>query len=199
MARLPFDHSWRDPGVAAASYSRVVIRPVSLAWLRKDQWHESASAQITSQEAYLGFARQVARHWDASLQSSFRAPQNHLQPVSDTTQPGTLIMEIAMTEIVFGHPGTYAASFAVPGGGLADSAMFSPTVAFEARVTDAATGKIVATAADRRGTKVKLVDLNRLSITRPNEEICDEWSTQMMQAFNQNMFPLVKRTRFSPF
>jgi hypothetical protein len=64
-------------------------------------------------------------------------------------------------------------------------------------VRDAATGKIVATAADRRGTRIKAVDMNRLSITKPNLEICDEWSQQMVQAFNKRLFPVVKRSMFS--
>ncbi|MES2709061.1 MAG: DUF3313 family protein [Verrucomicrobiota bacterium] len=199
IARLPFDHAWREAGLDTARYSRLVIRPVTLNHLRTEQWKESASAEITSRERYVEHARELAAYWNQSLNRSFRGPGAHLELTGNPALPGTLVLEIALTEVVFGHPGTYAASYAVPFGGVAESAMFSPTVAFEARVRDAATGKIVATAADRRGTRMKIVDFNRLTISKPNKEICDEWAVQLMEAFNREMFPKVKRTLFTPF
>lgn len=198
-ARLPFDRAWKDPRLDAASYHHIVIRPVTISNLRVEQWQESASAFITTREAYIGQARELAGYWTQSIRKSFSAPENRLRPASNAGQPGTLILEVALTEITFGHPGTYAASYAVPMGGMAESAMFAPTVAFEARVRDAATGRIVATAADRRGTRAKIVDFNRLTISRPNREICDEWSVQLMQACNKEIFPKVSKKLFSPF
>lgn len=199
IARLPFDHAWKSPSLDAAKYSRLVIAPVTLSHLRIGQWKDSASAQITSEAKYLQTAEELAAYWNQSLNRSFHGPGGRLEITRNPALPGTLILEIALTEIVFGHPGTYAASYAVPFGGVAESAMFSPTVAFEARVRDAATGKIVATASDRRGTRLKIVDFNRLTITKPNKEICDEWSLQLMEAFNKEMFPKVKKKLFTPF
>lgn len=198
-ARLPFDRAWKDPHLDAAAYHHIVIRPVTISNLRVEQWQESASAVITTREKYIVQARELAGFWTQSLQKSFNSPENRLRPAAGPGQPGTLILEVALTEITFGHPGTYAASYAVPFGGVAESAMFAPTVAFEARVRDAATGRIIATAADRRGTRAKIVDFNRLTISRPNREICDEWSVQLMQAFNKELFPKVKRKLFSAF
>jgi hypothetical protein len=87
----------------------------------------------------------------------------------------------------------------VPGGSLVNSAAASPVNAFELKVRDATTGKLVATAADRRGTKLKIVDFNKLTYDKPNKEICDEWSQQLMQATNKDLFPQVKRAWFSVF
>jgi hypothetical protein len=104
------------------------------------------------------------------------------------------VVQIAITEVVFGHPAANLGSYAVPGGSVAYAAMFSPMVAFEARVTDGTTGQLVATASDRRTTKLKVIGLDKLSFTKSNIEICDEWAQEIMQAFNKEMFPAVKRS-----
>jgi hypothetical protein len=194
IRRLPFERSWRDPSLRAAGYSRIVLRPVSTAWLRTNQWEQSASTFVSSEQVFAERARELARHWDASLRGAFAAPENRLTLAADATQPGTLVLEIALTEVVFGRPAANAASYAVAGGGVASAALFSPSVAFEARVLDGATGRVVATASDRRSTKVKLVALDKFTFTQSNIEICNEWSRQIMQAFNRDMFPAVKRT-----
>jgi hypothetical protein len=58
---------------------------------------------------------------------------------------------------------------------------------------------LLATASDRRSTKIKLIDFNKFTFTKSNKEICNEWSQQIMQAFNTEMFPTVKRSWFSAF
>jgi len=194
IARLPFEHSWRDRKVDPNQYSRLVLHPVSLRYLRNEQWQQSESSFLTTKQAYQAQANDLAQYWNKSLVTAFGSPNNRLKLAHDTSVPGTLVAEIAITEIVFSHPDTYALSWALPGGGIAEGAMFAPSVAFEAVVRDAATGKIVATAADRRSTKIKLVDFNRLTVAKPNREICDEWSQQFMQAFNKELFPSVKRS-----
>lgn len=199
IGRLPFERSWKNPALNAANYSHIVIRPVSTAYLRTGQWSQSASTFITSERTFADQAAQIARYWDNSLSRAFSSPQNRFARTGDVSQPGTLVVEIMLTEIVFGRPAANAASYAVSGGGVANSMLFSPSVAFEARVTDGATGQLLATASDRRSTKIKLVDINKFTFTKSNNEICDEWSQQIMQAFNSEMFPTVKRSWFSAF
>jgi hypothetical protein len=55
-------------------------------------------------------------------------------------------------------------------------------------VRDADTSKIIATVADRRETQ-----------TRSAREIGDEWSRQLMETTNKELFPKVKRGASSPF
>jgi hypothetical protein len=105
----------------------------------------------------------LARKFHASLRREFSSPLCGFYLTESAAKPGTVILEAALTE-------TGDAGF----------------VAFEARVRDAATGKIIATVADRRET-------------RTAEEICDEWSRQLMEATNKELFPRVKRGASSPF
>lgn len=193
IARLPFQRAWRDASLDPAKYTRIVVRPVTTDYLRSSIWMESAGPFITNEAQYKVAVDKLARHFEKQIAQAFRSPGNRLQLVQDASQPGTLVLEVALTEVVFGHPATYVGSFAVSGGGVAQSALLAPTVAFEARVRDGATGRFVAAAADRRGTKVKLLDLNQLTYNKANEEICTEWAGQFMQAFNRELFPIVKR------
>lgn len=110
-------------------------------------------------------SRKLARHFYASLRREFSSPLCGFYLTDGTAKPGTLILESALTE-------------------AGDSGF----VAFEARVRDADTSKIVATVADRRETQ-----------TRSAEEIANEWSRQLMETTNRELFPKVKRGASSPF
>jgi hypothetical protein len=194
--RLPFERVWRAANLDTSRYSKIVLRPVTTHYLRTTNWKESASSFLTSEQAFTQHAGELAGYWNSSLRSAFKAQGNRFALTSNASQPGTLVVEIAITEVVFGHPEASVASLAVPGGSVAMAAVYSPSVAFEARVTDGATGQLIATASDRASTKIKLIGLDKFSVTKSNREICDEWSKEIMEAFNKEMFPTVKRSRF---
>lgn len=181
-SRLPFDHSWRSPKVDAASYKYIVVRPVSTKWLRKEQWADSASEYLPDRKRYLRKCGGLAGHWTASLKKAFSSPVCSYYITTSTSQPGTLILEVALTEVNFGRPPA----------GLGN-------MAFEARVKDAATGKTIATVADRRATVSKIADFNQKTLTKANEEILDQWSQQLMEASNKELFPVVRSSWSSPF
>lgn len=110
-------------------------------------------------------SRKLARQLYASLRREFSSPLCGFYLTDSTAKLGTLILETALTE-------------------TSDSGF----VAFEARVRDADTSKIIATVADRRETQ-----------TRSAREIGDEWSRQLMETTNKELFPKVKRGASSPF
>ena len=87
----------------------------------------------------------------------------------------------------------------IPAEGVVSAVTGPPLCAFEARIRDADTGKLVATASDRRGPEIKVLDSEKPGLSKSNESICDEWSRQLMQASNRDLFPKVKRSWFSFF
>ena len=199
LDRLPFDHSWRDSSADFSGYHNILVRPVSTSHLRRSQWKDSFSTFIPTEAAYAKECGALAGRFTSMLKSSFSSGESSYRSVSDTSKAGTLVLEVAITEVTFGRPAGYVGALAVPGGSIANAAAASPVVAFEARIKDARTGRLLATAADRRGTKLKLIDINQLTYTKANDEICREWSVQLMQAGNEDLFPKVKRSYFSPF
>jgi hypothetical protein len=186
-------------GVEVQDYQNIVVPPVTTSYLRKDKWLESGSTYVPSQEAYIKQCGALAGKFTDSLRREFSKKSSGYQLTENKSKPATLILEVALTEVTFGRPAGFVGSMVIPGGSLVNAAAASPIVAFEARVRDAASGKIVATAADRRGTRLKLIDFNQLTYQKENEEICGEWSKQLMEAPNKRLFPNVKRTWFTDF
>lgn len=182
ITRLPFDHSWRSPKVDGRKYKYIVVRPVSIKWLRKEQWEESVSSYVPDRKRYLKQCGLMADYWTKSLRKAFSSPVCSYYITDSSSQPGTLILEVALTEVTYGRP---------PAG--------LGSMAFEARVKDAATGKYVATSADRRATVSKIADFNEKTYTTANKRIFDEWSQQLMESANKELFPRVTSSLQTPF
>ena len=182
MARLPFDHSWRSPQAEAGKYKNIVVRPVSIKWLSKEQWGESVSPLVPDQKSYLKHCAVLASYWTKSLRKAYSSPVCSYYITDDASKPNTVILEVAITEITFGTPPTGFGS-----------------MAFEARVKDAATGKYAATVADRRATISKIAHFNQKALTQANQQIIDEWSQQLMEVSNKELFPTVTNSVFTPF
>jgi hypothetical protein len=182
ISRLPFDHSWRSPKVDPSKYKYIVVRPVSTKWLRSEQWEDSVSPYMPDRKHYLKQCGLMADYWTKSLRKAFSSPVCSYYITDSTSQPGTLILEVALTEVTYGRP---------PAG--------LGSMAFEARVKDADTGKYVATIADRRATVSKISGFNEKTYTKANKQIIDEWSQQLMESSNKELFPRVTSSVQTPF
>jgi Protein of unknown function (DUF3313) len=180
--RLPFQHAWHDPKIDISRYTHIVVRPVNTTFLRTDLWVKSKSPEITTQRAYIKRCATLAKRWNKSLAKAFTSPICIFYKTESTTQPGTLILEAALTEVEFAPSPRKSMQ--------AESIIRLPLCAFEARVTDAANGHLIATVADRRQPYVLL------SSDTSCELICHEWSEQLMQASNKELFPTVRRNWF---
>ncbi|MDD5268151.1 MAG: DUF3313 family protein, partial [Methylococcales bacterium] len=105
------------------------------------------------------------------------SPAQHKQPA--------LRLEIALIEIDPSMPVLHAAGWAVIGGGTAAGVINQRRAAFEGRLRDLQTGKIVATFADRNMQDVGPLDLTRLTWYGPAKGIMDMWATQFVQIANR--------------
>ncbi len=197
VARLPFAHGWRDPAVDMTKYKYIVVRPVTTAYLRSEQWEQSKSSLVKNKAAYQKRCVALASYWNKSLAKSFTSPLCMFYKTTDTSHPGTLVLEIALTEVRFNQSIPNNDSTQIPSDGIISAVTGPPTCAFESRTRDAATGRLVTTAADRRGPVIKILGIEDTTLARPNEAICDEWSQQMMQRSNQEIYPKVKRNWLS--
>lgn len=203
IPRLPFQHSWRAPDTNIEDYKNIVVRPVTTSFLKTDKWEESKSAFIPNKRAYVRETQKLTRYWNRSLAKSFKSPVCMFYKTNDTSQPKTLILEIALTEVRFDRaaktPAAKPDSTTPPPGTVTTVLTGVPVCAFEARVRDAATGKLISTAADRRGPELTVIGSTKDTFTKPNEKICDEWADQLMKSSNIELFPKVRRKWFSLF
>jgi hypothetical protein len=198
IERLPFEHAWRDPDMKISDYKYIVVRPVTTAFLKKDQWEQSKSAFVPDEWTYKKRCNELARYFSKSLNKAFSDPICVFYKTTNTSQPGTVILEVALTEVRFDTADRVDPE-PVPDGNVAGLLTGLPICTFEARVTDAATGALLTTASDRRMPEIKVIDQHGAAGAKPNERICDEWSKQLMESANIEIFPTVKRSWFSIF
>ena len=177
ITRLPFEHSWRDPGMDISKYKNIVVRPVTVKYLHTENWEDSKSAEIPDQRAFERRARKLAEHFTKHLNISFSDPICLFYKINDTSKPDTLILEVALTEVRFRD--------------LSAKPLDTPFCGFEAKVTDARTGKLLVTVADRRGPDLHISgDDTHLT---DSKEICAIWARQLMEASNKEIFDNVRR------
>jgi hypothetical protein len=174
LSRLPFEHSWRDPTFNINDYKNIVIRPVTVKYLRTEDWERSKSAKIPTQRAYERRAAALARHFTEQINIAFSDPICIFYKTTDTSKPGTLILEVALTDAQF-----------------PDSSNEIPVCGFESRTRDASTGKLIATTLDRRGPDLHLS--GESSHITSTDEICTIWARQLMEASNKEIFANVRR------
>ena len=103
--------------------------------------------------------------------------------------PHSLVLEVAIIEVVPSKVLLNALGYApfFVGTGITvvrTLANDKSTVAFEARVRDAATGEVVALAADREAEQFTPVDLRGLIWYSDAEGIIDDWSHQFVTIAN---------------
>ncbi len=177
IPRLPFAHSWRDPNLDVSEYKNIVVRPVTVKHLRTDHWERSKSSEIPDRKAFEKRARELAAHFTKRLNVSFSDPICLFYKTSNASKPDTLVLEVALTEAHFPDP--------------SEKLLDIPVCAFEARVTDGRTGKLLVTAADRRGPDLHIQGEDT-HIT-DNAEICSIWARQLMEASNREIFTNVRR------
>lgn len=170
-SRLPFAHSWRDPDVIVTDYKHIVIRPVTTRYLKTDETTRSKKESADHRKR----AEKLAAHFTRQLNIAFSDPICIFYKTDQTSRPKTLILEIALTDVHF----------------PTEDISQIPVCAFEGRVTDAATGKLVSTVSDRRGPDLHIGG-EQIHITDP-QEICSIWARQLMEASNREIFSTVRR------
>jgi hypothetical protein len=200
MKTMPFRHAWVDPKSVQKNYTSVFVRPIRIDLLSDDAWKRSSSIGIHSKEDYEKEAQQIADYFHEQLVAALNEASSKRFQVADTPSKSALIVSIALTEVEFSHPIPRAAALAapLPGVDMALNTITDPHVAFAARFTDPVSNELQASAADRRYPPLRLIDLNKLTITSSTREIVKDWSRELAEAIQSNRFATVERTsRFS--
>ena len=199
IENLPFDHSWIKAGFNGEKYKKLIIAPVSTAYLSPDNQLESTRPFVPTKEDYDKEVKLLAEFTAQAFTKVFQEDSD--KRVQVVQQPGsdTLVLELALTQVVFGHPGAYAGSFAspLPGTGVIVSAITEPLVAFEARIKKSDTGEVVATFADRRTPTMRIVDFNQFTAVSPCRDIVSTWSELVLKVFTEGKLKKVRASWFS--
>ena len=199
IENLPFDRSWVRDKFDGSKYSKLIIAPVTTAYLAENGELESKSPFIPTKESYDNEVKLLAEHTAQVFKKALEEDGKKRVQIVEQPGPGTLVLEIALTQVVFGHPGMYAGSFAspLPGTGVIVSAITQPTVAFEFRLKDSETGEVVVTAQDRRTPRIRIVDFNQLTTTSSCRDIVNTEADLMTEAITNGRFVKTRASWFT--
>lgn len=186
-ADLPFQKVWIKADFDKSAYKALVVAPVNTRYVKEMDWlHQAGSANWVSdvkkdiEKLAVYFHDEVVKQFSEDPNKRFRVIKNPAMP-----QPATLRLELALIEVNPSQPVLHAAGWLVPGGGTAAGAVNKRTAAFEGRLRDLQTGKVVATFADRDMQDVGPIDLTRLTWYGPAKGIMDQWAKQFVQIANR--------------
>jgi len=196
---FPFDKAWIQDGIDWQGYRTIYVKPVDTQYLLKSNWWQQnlRQGQINKD------AQTVALYMQQRFKDAFRNDPQRRFRVVESPGPDSVTLELALTELVPSNVVMEAAAMAAPGGsGLAATALdyatgALSTVAFEARVKDAKTGKVLAMFADREQPKLNPVDLKQLTWYAEANEAIDDWADESVKVANKRPNEIVSRA--APF
>jgi hypothetical protein len=198
-ADLPFNKVWAKPGVDWTQYKTIYITEVNTRFLMETNWWQKSLRRNDMEKD----ARHVAQYMQEKFKEAFRKDSRNRFVVIDSPQPGSLTLELALTELIPSHPVMEAMSVAAPyGSGVVVRAATKKsgakaTVAFEGRIVDTSSGTVLAMVADREQGKTAPVNLRALTWYGEADSIIDEWADQFIHIANRHPGEIIKDS--SPF
>lgn len=196
---LPFNKVWAKEGVDWSEYKAMYIKDVNTKYLLEASWWKNSMRRDDMEKD----TRSVAEYMQNKFREAFRNDPRKRFDVVDSPQPGSLTLELALTELVPSSPVLEAMSIAAPyGSGVAvqiaaKETGAKATVAFEARICDTNTGTVLAMAADREQGKVAPINLRALTWYGEGHVIIEEWAGQFVHIANRRPGEIIKAA--SPF
>jgi hypothetical protein len=188
VSYLPFQKVWIDPNFNKSNYEELVVAPVNTQYMLKMDWlHDMSSA------SWMGNVQndinELAQYFHDTVVKEFNNDPNQRFLVIDSPaqhKKKALRLELALIEIDPSMPVLHALSWAgPPGTGTAAGIVNQRRAAFEGRLRDLKTNKIVATFADRNMQDVGPLDLTRLTWYGPAKGIMDNWAKEFVKVANR--------------
>lgn len=183
------DEVWVAPQMRGqawpAHFNSVYFAPVATGRLKAQGWWAAQGTKTRSQMD--ADAHRLARYTrNALVTAALNDPSRRLQVVGHPG-PGTLIVEVAITELLpakaFWNAAASAAGFVVPGAGLL-SAAGSGAIGFEGRLRDGGTGQTLASFRDRETDKMAFINVDSYTWYAGSEANIDELSKKAAQVLN---------------
>ena len=193
--QVPFHKTWHQPGFDLARYKKLYVAPVNTEYmLQQTEWQKGQHRPEI--DAGVG---ELAKFTRETVEKDFRADPNHRYEViaEPNKDPDTLILEIAMTEIIPSKVVLTALGYVPFGVGLSISAIRTippdqSSAAFEARLSDASTGQIILKVADRESEQFAPISVRGLTWYGRAKTMIEQWSKQFVQITNRKGDEVIK-------
>jgi hypothetical protein len=188
--RFPFNRAWVEEGFRIDDYDSVVVAPVNTDYARDRSTWARMNVREFSVDDDLA---EIGEEFQKDVIDAFHdAPENRLAVVDAPGNAKTLVLELAITELVPSKAFLATiglASWAAPlviGIPVGTAAAFAQTgwMAFEGRVRAAKDGRVVIMFADREQAKTRVIDAKALTWYSHARESMGDWAHQLVELAN---------------
>lgn len=194
------DEVWVAPSfkgkTISQQFTKVYFSPVATGRLKQQGWWAAQSS--IKQDQLATDVRKLASRMNGFLTSAARNDSGRRLQVVSQPGPDTVIIDLAITELVpakaYWNAAATAAGFIVPGAGLL-SAAGSGSIAIEGRVRDN-TGTVIASFRDRMSDKMAVVNIDSYSWYAGSEKNLQETAVNIARVLNSSSNTVV--TQSSP-
>ena len=190
----PFARAWWNPAVNQQKYTRLYVAPVNTQYvMAQNLWERASEAQLSDADIRKSIESMGTYMHDAFKNAADRDPKHRLKVVDEPSGPDTLVLEMAIVQLVpskavlnaLGFVTWIPAAVAIFGSTVTQSEdQGKGVIAFEARMRDGATGEVVGMFADREHPPTALVDIKALNWWAPAKTVVDAWAKQFVDVLN---------------
>ena len=200
-AGLPFQRTYWNKKFDARAYDEILVAPVNTDYVAAQSFWEKASSANALPDQHKKDIAAIAEYTRQSFTRAAADDAKHRFKVVNTPGPKTLILELAVTQLVPSKPAlnaigyvTWIPTVVATGASLAEGSEDTGkgVIAIEGRIRDGKTGEIIGMFADRERPKTAIVDLKALNWWAPAKQIIDEWSGQLIAVANRPPGGVVK-------
>jgi hypothetical protein len=151
--KLPFDDTWLKSDANLLGYKKVYVAPVDTTHLLKLSWWERAAIASGDQQDW---AKDLADYYQQKMVAQFADDDANRYQVVGTPDDETLIIELAIVEVVPTKVWLNAIGYATIG------ALDQGATAFEGRFRDGKTKEVIAEFKDREFGQLDLISVRDL-------------------------------------
>ena len=174
--RKPFDAIWFNEGIDLRKYHKILVRPVDISHLLEMSWWQKLEiSQAFDAINAKAESEVLAKYMEEQIKAAFASHNSQRYQIVDQQDADTIIVEIALVEVVPTKVWLNAVSYVFIG------ALDTGSAAIEGRFRDGGTGEIIVLLKDREHGQYSLVSLADLQWYAHAKHIIDHWAEQFVE------------------
>jgi hypothetical protein len=200
-ASVPFQRTYWNKKYDQHDYTEILIAPANTDYVAAQNFWEKANLANSMPGQDKTDIAAIAEYTRQSFTRAFADDPKHRFKVVSTAGPKTLILEVAITQLVpskavlnaIGYITWIPAVVSLSGSTATDSQDTGKgVIAIEGRIRDGGSGEIIGMFADREHPPTAIVDLKALNWWAPAKAIIDQWSKDLVAVANRPPGVVVK-------
>lgn len=169
-SKLPFNAAWIKDDANLLGYKKVYIAPVDTTHLLKLDWWQKAAIAPGDQQQW---AEDLANYFEEKMKEQFMDGDDNKYQVVDTPDDQTLIVELAIVEVVPTKVWLNAIGYALIG------ALDQGETGFEGRLRDGKTKQVIAEFKDHEYGQFDVVSVRDLEWAGHSRHTIKIWTDQL--------------------